>query len=91
MRQKQQRTKTRRPYYRKPRRTNQGRTRQHGGFLNRYDFDYASRDTVNQAGKVAPGVIKATADDINKVAEQRINQIISKGGAEVERECFPKY
>ena len=66
--------------------------RQLGGFLNRYDFAYAGnagRDTVNQAAKVAPGVIKAAADDINKVAEQRINQIISKGGAEVER-VLPK-
>ena len=38
------------------------------------------RDTFNEAAKVAPGVIKAAADDINKIAEQRINQIISKGG-----------
>ena len=37
-------------------------------------------DTFNEAAKVAPGVIKAAADDINKVPEQRINQIISKGG-----------
>ena len=81
--------KKRRPYYRKPRRTNRGRKRQRGGFLNRYDFAYAGRDTVNQVAKVAPGVIKAAADDINKVAEQRINQIISKGGAEVER-VLPK-
>ena len=89
MRQKRQRTKKRSPYYRKPRRTKRGRKRQRGGFLNRYDFAYASRDTVNQEAKVAPGVIKAAADDINRVAEQRINQIISKGGAEVER-VLPK-
>ena len=89
MKQKRQRTKKRRPYYRKPGLTNRGRKRQRDGFLNRYDFAYADRDTVNQAAKVAPGVIKATADDINKIAEQRINQIISKGGAEVER-VLPK-
>ena len=89
MRQKRQRRKKRRPRYQKQRRTNKGRLRQLGGFLNRYDFAYAGRDTVNQAAKVAPGVIKAPADDINKVAEQRINQIISKGGAEVER-VLPK-
>ena len=58
--------------------------RQLRGFLNRYNFAYPGRDTVNQAANVAPGVIKAAADDI-KVAEQRINHIISKGGAEVER------
>ena len=46
-------------------------------------------DTVNQAAKVTPGIIKAAADNINKVAEQRINQIISKGGVEVER-VLPK-
>ena len=63
--------------------------RQLGGFLNRYDFAYAARDTVNQAAKVALDIIKAPADDINKVAEQRINQIISKDGAEVER-VLPK-
>ena len=89
MRQKRQRRKKRRPRYQKQRRTNKGRLRQLGDFLNRYDFAYAGRDTVNQAAKVAPGVIKAAADDINKVAEQRINQIISKGGAEVER-VLPK-
>ena len=27
---------------------------QKGGFLNRYDFAYAGRDTVNQIGKIAP-------------------------------------
>ena len=89
MKQKRQRTKKRRPYYRKPRRTNRGSKRQRGGFLNRYDFAYAGRDTVNQAAKVTLGVIKAAADDINRIAEQRINQIISKGGAEVER-VLPK-
>ena len=30
--------------------------RQTGGFLNRYDFAYAGRDTVNQVGKIAPGL-----------------------------------
>ena len=89
MKQKWQKTKKRRRYYRKRRLTNWRHKRQHGGFLNCYDFACARRDTVNQAAKVAPGVIKAAADDINKVAEQMINQIISKGGAEVDR-VFPK-
>ena len=30
---------------------------QYGGFLNRYDFAYAGRDTVNQLGKIVPSVI----------------------------------
>ena len=28
--------------------------RQTGGFLNRYDFAYAGRDTINHVGKIAP-------------------------------------
>ena len=51
--------------------------------MRRYDFAYASRDTVNQAAKVAPGVIKAATND-NNIAKQRIDQIISQGGNEVE-------
>ena len=31
--------------------------RERGGFLNHYDFAYAGRDVVNQAAKVAQGVI----------------------------------
>ena len=88
MRQKRQRAK-KRPYYQKRRRTNRKQKCQHGSFLSCYDFAYAGRDTVNLAAKVAPGVIKAVADDINKVVVQKINQIISKGGAEVER-VLPK-
>ena len=57
---------------------------QTGGFLNRSDFAYAGRDTVNQVGKIAPGIInKATSD--NKIAQQRIDQAIRTGGAEIER------
>ena len=52
--------------------------------MNRYDFVYAGRDTVNQVTKVAPGVIKAATNDINNIAQERINQIISQAGKEVE-------
>ena len=31
--------------------------RQTGGFLNCYDFAYTGRDTVNQVGKIAPGIL----------------------------------
>lgn len=55
------------------------------GFLNCYDFAYAHRDTVNQAAKVTPGVIKSASNEINNVAKKRINQIITQGGKEVER------
>ena len=53
--------------------------------FSRYDFAYASRDVVNQAAKVAPDIIEAAANDVNKIAEQRINQIINQGGKEIER------
>ena len=46
---------------------------------------YAGRNTVNQVAKVAPGVIKAATNDINDIAKDRINQIIARGGKEVER------
>ena len=44
---------------------------------------------VNQAAKVAPRVIKAATNDINNIANGRINQIILQGGKEVER-VLPK-
>ena len=50
----------------------------------RYDFAYAGRDTVNQVGKIAPGIINKATSDINKIAQQRIDQAIKTGGAEVE-------
>ena len=61
------------------------RRRQTGGFLSRYDFAYAGRDVVNQAGKVAPGIISKATADINKIAKQRTDQVIRNGGAELER------
>ena len=62
-----------------------GNFRQTGGFLNRYDFAYAGRDTVNQVGKVAPKIITRATGEINKIAEQRINHIIRSGSSETER------
>ena len=59
--------------------------RQTGGFLNRYDFAYAGRDTVNQVEKKAPGIINKATSDINKIAQQRIDQAFKTGGAEIKR------
>ena len=57
------------------------RCRQTGGFLNRYDFAYAGKDTVNQAFKnlnsTAPALMKQLMDQVNNVAQQRIEQIIN--------------
>ena len=49
---------------------------QTGGFLNRYDFAYAGRDVVNQVGKVAPKMITQATGEINKIAPDRIDQIV---------------
>ena len=46
---------------------------QTGGFLNRYNFAYAGRDTVNQVGKIAPKIINQATGEINKIAQQRID------------------
>ena len=73
-----------------------GRKRQRGGFLNRYDFAYAGRDTVNQAtknlDKLAPKLIdqlmtKATTglDNISAKRAEQIKQIapgLIKGAVE---------
>ena len=58
---------------------------QSGGFLNRYDFTYADRDTVNQIGKIAPGLIENANSEVNNITQPRINQIITHGGKEIER------
>ena len=59
--------------------------RQTGGFLNRYDFAYAGRDIVNQAGKVALKNISQATGNINKIAQDGIDQVTRTGGAEIER------
>ena len=63
---------------------------QRGSFLKRYDFVYAGKDTVNQVGQIYLGIIKNATKKINDVAQQRINQIISQGGKEVEI-VLPKF
>ena len=52
------------------RRTGKKRSCQRGGFLNRYDFAYARRDVVNQAGKFAPGIIKQATGKKTKLHNQ---------------------
>ena len=49
---------------------------QTGGFLNRYDFAYAGRDVINQAGNIALDIINQATGEINKIAQQRIDQIV---------------
>ena len=52
--------------------------------MNRYDFSYAGRDTVNQVAKITPGEIKAATNEFNNIAQETINQITLQGGKEVE-------
>ena len=47
------------------------------------------RDTANQVGKIALGLIKNASSKINNIAWQRINQVITQGGKEIER-ILPK-
>ena len=56
-----------------------------GSFLNWYDFAYAGKDVVNQVGKVAPEIINQGTGEINKITQERIDQVIRLGGAEIER------
>ena len=62
------------------------KNRQRGGFFSRYDLAYMGRNTVDQVGKIAPGLIKQATGEI---AQNKINQVIQSGGAEVER-MLPK-
>ena len=54
-----------------------GRKKEHGRFLNKYDFAYLGRDTVNQAmkglGKLAPKVIGHASKETDKIIEARIS------------------
>ena len=60
-----------------------------GCFLNRYDFGYDGRDTVNEVGKIAPGIIKNASSEINNIVQRQIQQAINQGGKQIER-VFPK-
>ena len=62
---------------------------QKGGFLNRNDFAYVGRDTVNQVGKTAPSIIKQATGKIDNIMQSRVNQVIKSGGTEIER-VLPK-
>ena len=48
-------------------------------------FAYAGRDVVNQVGKVAPEIVNQATGEISKIAQERIDQAIRSGGAEIER------
>lgn len=55
-----------------------------GGWLNRYDFAYARRDTVKTGltifNTIALGLIKDASNDKDKAVERRIQVAIMQGG-----------
>ena len=57
--------------------------------MNRYGFAYAGGDVVNQAFKnldqTAPGLIKDLSNELNKITEQRIQQLINEGGETLQK------
>ena len=63
--------------------------KQKGGFLNRYEFTYADRDTANipirQLDRIAPGFVKKTGCMIDQIAQRRIQQEISQDCKKIER------
>ena len=46
---------------------------------------YSGIDVVNQVGKVPPKMISQATSEINKIAQQRIDQVVRSGGAEIEQ------
>ena len=52
--------------------------KQKGGWLSRYDFAYAGRDSVNQAAhhvkQIVPSLIKKSFDRVDKLAPKLIRQ-----------------
>ena len=81
--------RTKRKQKRKRKITCQRIRKQTGGFLNHYNFAYTERDVVNEIAKVTPGIIKGATNEINNIAQQRINQVISQGSKEIGR-VLPK-
>ena len=63
--------------------------KQRRGFLSRYDFAYAGRDSVNQAAyhvnKIAPRLLKAGSKKIDAIAARRIAQITNSTANEIQR------
>ena len=57
--------------------------------MNRYDFAYAGKDTVNQAfknlDKSAPALIQNLSGELNNILEQGIHQVITEGGEQLKQ------
>ena len=57
--------------------------------MNRHDFAYAGRDTVNQTLKnlnnTAPKLISQTSKEVSKIVEARIKQVINDDGQQIQK------
>ena len=82
--------------YRKYRKYKQRKTKrqQHGAFLNRYDFAYVGRDTVNQAMKglnmLTLKLINQTSKEVDKITEARIRQVLNDGWQQIQKKLHHK-
>ena len=56
--------------------------KQRGGFLNRYDFAYAGRDTVKQASKelqrIGPGLLKKAIEELYQTPFRMLETAIKR-------------
>ena len=57
--------------------------------MNRHNFAYAGRDTVNQTLKnlnnTAPKLISQTSKEVSKIVEARIKQVINDDGQQIQK------
>ena len=74
---------------RRKKRKRKRKRKQKGGWLNRYDFAYAGRDSVNQAAyhmkKIAPNLIRQSSKELDAIASCRINQLTNNTANEIKR------
>ena len=74
---------------RRKKRKRKRKRKQKGGWLNRYDFAYAGRDSVNQAAyhmkKIAPNLIRQSSKELDAIASRRINQLTNNTANEIKR------
>ena len=65
------------------------KSQQKGGFLNRIDFAYACRDTVNQVFKnlnnTAPKLITQTSKEVDKNSRGYVRQVINDSRQQIQK------
>ena len=74
------------------------RRKQTGGFLSRYDFAYAGRDTVNQVQviktggteieRIAPKIIRGAIEEVYKTPFRLLGNLDKKQFQKIKRRLF---